>query len=189
MSYNPSCYQGRMLKVWQQIEDASLIVLAKNKEKFFTGEGLDHGKVGTRLNAAGLSYTLLPWLPLLLCSVKYEKEETVQHQQAKELSRECKICCLSEVVLGCYDCCGCITVIYRNISLLKQGNTENDKQWLGPCCGFGTCSCRIQWFIVCPGENQSGMFLFRDRIIMKVIIAECLSEMFQTSRVSCQLPC
>ena len=146
MSYNPSCIQGGILKVWQQIEDASLIVLAKNNKMFCTGEGLDHGKVGTRLNAAGVSYTVLPWLPLLLCSVKYEKEKTVQHQQTKELSKESKICCLCEVVLGCYDCCGCICLMSRNISLLKQGIFEYDKQWLGPCCGFGTCSCRKQWF-------------------------------------------
>ena len=70
MSYNPSCIQGRILKVWQYIEDASLIVRAKN-QKFCTGEGLDHGKVvGTRLNAAGVSYTLLPWLPLFcVCEI------------------------------------------------------------------------------------------------------------------------
>jgi hypothetical protein len=54
--------------MWQYIEDASLMVLAKNNQKFSTGEVLDHGKVvGTRLNAAGVSYISLPWLPLLLC--------------------------------------------------------------------------------------------------------------------------
>jgi hypothetical protein len=59
-----------------------LIVLAKNYQKFCTGKGIDHGKVvGTQLNTAGVSYTLLPWLPLLLCSVKYEQEEMVEHQQ------------------------------------------------------------------------------------------------------------
>jgi hypothetical protein len=82
-----------------------LILLAKNYQKFYTRKGIDPGKVtGTQLNAVGVSYTLLPWLPLFLCSVKYEQEEMVEHQQTKELSREHKISCLSEVVLGCYYC-------------------------------------------------------------------------------------
>jgi len=89
------------------------MVLAKNNQKFCTGKVIDHGKVvGTELNTAGVSYTLLPWLPLLLCSVKYEQEETVEHQQTKELSREHNICHSNEVVLCCYDCFGCITMIY-----------------------------------------------------------------------------
>ena len=67
-----------MLNMWQFIEDASLLVLAKNIQKLCTGKGLDHRKIiVTPLNTAGVSYTLLPFLPLLLCSVKYEKEETV----------------------------------------------------------------------------------------------------------------
>jgi hypothetical protein len=77
------------------------MVLAKNNQKFFTGKGIDHCKVvAKQLNTAGVSFTLLSWLPLLLCSLKYEQEETVEHQQNKELSREHKICCLNEVVLG-----------------------------------------------------------------------------------------
>jgi len=36
---NPSCIGGRILKVWQYIEDASLMVLAKNYQKFCTGKG------------------------------------------------------------------------------------------------------------------------------------------------------
>ena len=57
-----------------------MIVLAKNNQMFCTGKGTDHGKVvSTQLNTAGVSYTLLAWLPLLLCSVKYEQEETVEH--------------------------------------------------------------------------------------------------------------
>jgi len=64
------------------------MVLAKNNQKFCRGKGIDHGKVvGTELNIAGVSYTLLPWLPLMLCSVKCEQEEIVEHQQTKELSR------------------------------------------------------------------------------------------------------
>jgi len=60
--------------MWQYIEDASLMVLAKNNQRFCTGKGLDHSRViGIQLNTAGVSYTSLPWLPLLLCSVKYEK--------------------------------------------------------------------------------------------------------------------
>jgi len=52
------------------------MVLAKNNLKFCTGMWIDHGTVvGTELNTAGVSYTLLPWLPLLLCSVKYEQEK------------------------------------------------------------------------------------------------------------------
>ena len=52
------------------------MILAKNNQKSCAGKGIDHCKVvGTQLNTAGLSYTLLLWLPLLLCSVKYEKEE------------------------------------------------------------------------------------------------------------------
>jgi len=90
-----------------------LIVLAKNNLKFCTGKGLDHGKVvGTELNTAGVSYTLLPWLPLLLCSVKYEQEETVEHQQTKELSRENNICFSNEIFFGCYDSSSCITMMY-----------------------------------------------------------------------------
>ena len=78
------------------------MVLAKNNLKFCTGKRIDHGKVvGTELNTAGVSCTLLPWLPLLLCSVKYEQEEMVEHQQTKELNREHNICCSNEVVLGC----------------------------------------------------------------------------------------
>ena len=38
--------------------------------------------------------------------VKYEQEEAVEYQLTKELSREHKVCCLSVVVLGCYDCFG-----------------------------------------------------------------------------------
>jgi len=90
-----------------------LIILAKNNKKFCAGKGIDHGKViGTQLNTAGVSYTLLPWLPLFFCSVKYEQGETVEREQTKELSREHKICCLNKVVLGCYDCFGCITMMY-----------------------------------------------------------------------------
>jgi hypothetical protein len=77
------------------------MVLAKNNQNFYTGKGIDHGKYsGTQLNTAGVSYTLLPWLTLLLCSVNYEQEEMVEHQQTKELIREHKTCCLNEVVLG-----------------------------------------------------------------------------------------
>jgi len=55
------------------------MVLAKNNQNFCTENGIDHGKViGTQPNTAGVRYTLLPWLPLLLCSVKYEQEERVE---------------------------------------------------------------------------------------------------------------
>ena len=98
-----------------------MIVLAKNNQKFCTGKGIDHGTVvGTQLNTAGVSYTLLAWLPLLLCSVKCEQEEIVEHQQTEELSREHNICCLNVVVLGCYDCLVCITVMYRQ-HIVKVG--------------------------------------------------------------------
>jgi hypothetical protein len=87
---------------------------------FCTGKGIDHGKgVGTQLNTAGVSYTLLPWLPLLLCSVKYEQEETVEHQQTKGLSMEHNICYSNEVVLCCYDGFGCITMMYRQLITVK----------------------------------------------------------------------
>jgi hypothetical protein len=90
-----------------------LIVLARH-QKFCTGKGIDHGKViATQLNTTGVGYTLLHWLPLLLSSVKCEQEEMVEHQQTKELSRERKICCSNEVVLGCCDCFGCITMMYQ----------------------------------------------------------------------------
>ena len=47
---------------------------------------MDHGKFIGTLNTAGVSYTLLLWLPLLLCSVKYEQEETVESRdQTAEL--------------------------------------------------------------------------------------------------------
>ena len=96
------------------------MVLAKNNLKFCTGKRIDHGKfVGTELNIADVSYILLPWLPLLLCSVKYEHEETVEHQQTKELSREHNICCSNEVVLCCYDCFGCIAMMYRQHIIFK----------------------------------------------------------------------
>jgi hypothetical protein len=72
-----------------------LIILAKKKKlKVWYRKGIDHGKIiETQLNTAGVSYTLLQLLPLLLCSVNYEQEETVEHQQTKELSREHNICC------------------------------------------------------------------------------------------------
>jgi hypothetical protein len=90
-----------------------LIILAKNNQKFCTEKGINHDKVvGTQPNTTCVSYTLLPWLPLLLYSVKYEQGETVEHEQTKELSGEHKICCLNKVVLGCYDCFGCITMMY-----------------------------------------------------------------------------
>jgi hypothetical protein len=70
--------------MWQYIEDASLMVLAKNNQKLCTGKGLDHGRViGTQLNTAGVSYTLLAWLPLLLCSVKYEKKKLFSNNRPK----------------------------------------------------------------------------------------------------------
>jgi len=47
-----------------------------------------------------VSYTLLPWLPLLLCSVKYEQEGMVEHQQIKGLSREHNNCSSNEVFLA-----------------------------------------------------------------------------------------
>jgi hypothetical protein len=91
-----------------------LIVLAKNYQMFCIGKGIDHVKVvGTELNIAGVSYSLLPWLPLLLCSVKYEQEETVEHQQTKGLSREHHNCSSNEVVFGWCDCFGCITMMYQ----------------------------------------------------------------------------
>ena len=91
-----------------------MIVFAKNNHKFYTEKGIGHSKVfGTHLNTAGVSYILLPWLPVLLYSVKYEQEETVEHQQTKELCREHKICCSNEVDLGSYDCFGCITMVYH----------------------------------------------------------------------------
>ena len=87
---------------------------------FYTGKGIDHGKiVGTQLNTAGVSYTLLPWLPLLLCFVKYEQEEMVEHQQTKDLNKEHNICCSNGVVLCCYDWFGCVTVMYRQHITVK----------------------------------------------------------------------
>jgi hypothetical protein len=81
--------------------------------------GTDHCKViGTQVYTAGVSCT---WLTLLLCCVKYEPEETVEHQQTKALSREYKICCLNEVVLGCCDCFGCITMMYGQHITVKIG--------------------------------------------------------------------
>jgi len=76
---------------------------------------------GTQLNTAGVSYTLLPWLLLLLRSVKYEHEKMVEHQQTKELSGEHNISCLNEVVLGCYVCFGCISMMYRQHITVKKG--------------------------------------------------------------------
>jgi hypothetical protein len=53
---------------------------------------IDNGKVvETQLNTAGVSHSLLPWLPRLLYSVTHEQEETIEHQQTKELSRECDV--------------------------------------------------------------------------------------------------
>ena len=75
----------------------------------------------TQLNIAGVSYTLEPWLPLLLCSVKYEHEEMVEHQQTKELSGEHNICCLKEVVLGCCVCFDCISNMYQQHVTVKIG--------------------------------------------------------------------
>jgi len=74
---------------------------------------------GTQLNTAGVSYTLVPWLPLLLCSVKCGHEKMVEHQQTKELSGEHNICCLDEVVLGCYVCFVCISMMYQQHIAVK----------------------------------------------------------------------
>jgi hypothetical protein len=52
-------------------------------------------------------------------SVKYKQEETVEHQQTKELSKEHKICCSNEVVLGYYDCFGCISMMYQQHITVK----------------------------------------------------------------------
>jgi hypothetical protein len=83
---------------------------------------MDHGKfIGTRLNTAGVSYTLLLWLPLLLCSVKYEQEETVECQETKQLSWEHNICCSNNLFLGYYACFGCITVMYQQHITVKIG--------------------------------------------------------------------
>jgi hypothetical protein len=69
------------------------MVLAKNNKNFCTGIGIDHVKVvGTQVNTAGVTYTLLAWLPLLLCCVKYEQEEMLGHQQTQEFCGEHKIC-------------------------------------------------------------------------------------------------
>jgi len=76
---------------------------------------------GTQLNTAGVSYTLVPWLPLLLCSVKYEHEEMIEHQQNKELSRAHNIFCLNEVVLGCFVCVGCISMMSGQHITVKIG--------------------------------------------------------------------
>ena len=62
----------------------------------------------------------------------------VEQQQTNGLSRDHKICCLNKVVLGCYDCCGCITKMYQQHSTVTWWNFEIDKQCLGPFFGFGT---------------------------------------------------
>jgi hypothetical protein len=99
-----------------------LIVHAKRNQKFYAGKGRDCDKVfATQLNTAGVSCSLLPWFSLLLCSVKYEQEEMVEHQQTEESSRKHKICCSNEVVLGCYDCFGCITMMYLQHITVKKG--------------------------------------------------------------------
>jgi hypothetical protein len=51
--------------------------------------------------------------------VKYKHEATVEHQQTKELSREHKICCSNEVVLGYDDCFGCINMMYQQHITVK----------------------------------------------------------------------
>ena len=76
---------------------------------------------GTKLNTAAVSYTLVPWLLFLLCSMKYEHEEMVEHQQTKEMNREHKIFCLNEVVLGCYACFGCLSKMYQQQITVKIG--------------------------------------------------------------------
>jgi hypothetical protein len=99
-----------------------LIIPAKNNQKFCTEKRINHDKVvGTQLNTTCVSYTLLPWLPLLLYPVKYKQEEIVENQQTKDWSRKHKICCSNEVVLGCYDCFGCITIMDRKHSTVKVG--------------------------------------------------------------------
>jgi hypothetical protein len=52
--------------------------LPKIKRSFFKEKGMDHDKgVGSQLQAAGVSYTLLPYFSQLLHSVKYEQEKMV----------------------------------------------------------------------------------------------------------------
>ena len=81
---------------------------------------MDHGKfVGTWLNTAAVSYTFLPWLPLLLFSVKYEQEETVECQETKQLSWEHNICFSNNLFLGYYACFGRITVMYQQHITVK----------------------------------------------------------------------
>ena len=77
--------------MWQWIEDDILMFLAKNKQKFLQEMGRNMVVFGTQLNTAGVSYTLVPCLQLLLCSLKYVHEEMVEIQQIKELSGEHKI--------------------------------------------------------------------------------------------------
>jgi hypothetical protein len=55
-----------------------LISFAKNKITFLKGKEMHYGiEVGKQLYIAGVSYTLLLWFSLLLCSVKCEQEEMV----------------------------------------------------------------------------------------------------------------
>jgi pantothenate kinase len=96
--------------------------LPKVIKSICTRKGIDHVNIiGTQLNTAGVSYILLPLLPLLHCSVNYDHKETVEHQQTKELSREHNICCSNEVVLGSYDCFGCITMMSQQHIAVKTG--------------------------------------------------------------------
>jgi len=53
--------------------------------------------------------------------MKYEHEEMVEHQQTKEMNREHKIFCLNEVVLGCYACFGCLSMMYQQQITVKIG--------------------------------------------------------------------
>jgi len=62
--------------------------LAKKNKRFVKEMGYNMEVLGTHLNPAGLLYSLVPCLQLLLYSVKYEHEEIGEHQQTKELSGE-----------------------------------------------------------------------------------------------------
>jgi hypothetical protein len=74
-----------------------LRMLDRNKKTFCTG----------RVKSLEYSWILLVWVTPCCHGYHY-----CFVQQTKELSREHKICCSNDVVLDCYDCFGCITMMY-----------------------------------------------------------------------------
>jgi len=98
-----------------------MMVRAKNNQTLCTRHVIEHS---TLWNTAEYCWCVRHYCHgyhFCFVSVKYEYEEMVKHKQTKELSGHHNTCCLNEVVLGCYVCFGCISVMYQQHITVKIG--------------------------------------------------------------------